>query len=49
MNVPDFENSINLIYDGAYKNLENIEGLHHSFSETDADFRSKDNITDEWS
>ena len=31
MNVPDLEKSINLIYDGAYMNLENIEGLHHFF------------------
>ena len=47
VNVQDLEKSINTIYDGAYKNLENIEGLHNSFIETVSQFKSKNNITDE--
>ncbi|WP_149240969.1 hypothetical protein [Dyadobacter sp. 32] len=49
MNINDqaLEKSISSIYDGAYKNLENIEGLHNTFTETVSDFKSKNNITDE--
>jgi GTP-dependent phosphoenolpyruvate carboxykinase len=47
VNIQELEKSITLIYDGAYKNLENIEGLHTSFTETVSDFKEKNNITDE--
>ena len=47
LNIQELEKSIASIYDGAYKNLENIEGLHTSFTETVSDFKSKNNITDE--
>jgi len=47
LNIQDLETSIAQIYDGAYKNLENIEGLHTSFVETVSDFKAKNNITDE--
>ena len=47
LNIQDLEKSISTIYDGAYKNLENIEGLHSTFTETVSDFKSKNNITDE--
>lgn len=41
------EKSIAEVYDGAYKNLENIEGLHSSFTETVSEFKSANKITDE--
>jgi len=47
LNIEDLEKSIATIYDGAYKNLENIEVLHTSFVETVSDFKEKNNITDE--
>ena len=47
LNIQELETSIAQIYDGAYKNLENIEGLHTSFVETVSDFKAKNNITDE--
>jgi hypothetical protein len=47
VNIQELEKSINTIYDGVYKNLENIEDLHHSFTETVSNFKSKNNITDE--
>jgi hypothetical protein len=47
VNIQELEKSITLIYDGAYKNLENIEGLHTSFVETVSNFKEKNNITDE--
>jgi len=47
LNIQELEKSIASIYDGAYKNLENIESLHTSFTETVSDFKSKNNITDE--
>ena len=47
LNIQELEKSIATIYDGAYKNLENIEGLHTSFIETVSDFKEKNNITDE--
>lgn len=47
LNIQDLEKSISTIYDGAYKNLENIEGLHSTFTETVSEFKSKNNITDE--
>jgi len=47
LNIQELEKSIATIYDGAYKNLENIEALHTSFTETVSDFKSKNNITDE--
>ena len=47
LNIQELEKSIATIYDGAYKNLENIEGLHTSFVETVSDFKEKNNITDE--
>lgn len=47
LNIQELEKSITLIYDGAYKNLENIEGLYTSFSEKVADFKEQNKITDE--
>ncbi|WP_439559175.1 hypothetical protein [Dyadobacter sp.] len=47
LNIQDLEKSLNDIYDGAYKNLENVESLHNSFTETVSDFKEKNNITDE--
>lgn len=47
VNIEELDKSISEIYDGAYKNLENIEGLHTSFVETVSDFKEKNNITDE--
>ena len=47
LNIEELEKSIATIYDGAYKNLENIEILHTSFVETVSDFKEKNNITDE--
>ena len=47
VNVHELEKSISTIYDGAYKNLENIEDLHNSFIETVSEFKSKNKITDE--
>jgi len=47
LNIVELEKSIATIYDGAYKNLENIEVLHTSFVETVSDFKEKNNITDE--
>jgi len=47
LNIEELEKSIATIYDGAYKNLENIEVLHTSFVETVSDFKEKNNITDE--
>lgn len=47
LNIQEIEKSIAVVYDGAYKNLENIEGLHTSFSEKVADFKEKNKITDE--
>ncbi|MCE7062860.1 hypothetical protein LZG94_22355 [Dyadobacter sp. CY343] len=47
LNIQDLEKSLGAIYDGAYKNLENVETLHTSFTETVSDFKEKNNITDE--
>jgi len=47
VNAQELEKSISTIYDGAYKNLENIENLHNSFIETVSEFKSKNKITDE--
>lgn len=47
VNLQELDKSLNSIYDGAFKNLENIEGLHHTFTETVSDFKEKNNITDE--
>ncbi|HEV7380594.1 MAG TPA: hypothetical protein VGN64_12420 [Dyadobacter sp.] len=47
LNIQDLEKSIASIYDGAYKNLESIEGLHTSFTETVSEFKEKNKITDE--
>lgn len=47
LNIQEIEKAITVVYDGAYKNLENIEALHASFSEKVADFKEKNKITDE--
>ncbi|GLU55071.1 hypothetical protein [Dyadobacter frigoris] len=47
VNVQDLDKSLNEIYDGAYKNLENIEALHVSFVDKVSDFKEKNNITDD--
>ena len=47
VNVQDLDKSLNEIYDGAYKNLENIEALHTSFADKVSDFKEKNNITDD--
>ncbi|WAC10695.1 hypothetical protein [Dyadobacter pollutisoli] len=47
VNVQDLDKSLNEIYDGVYKNLQSVEDLQTSFTETLADFKSKNNITDE--
>lgn len=47
LNIQSLEKSIAEIYDGAYKNLENIESLHTSFTDSVSEFRDKNNITDE--
>lgn len=47
LNIQNLEKSLNEIYDGIYKNLENVENLQNSFTETVADFKEKNNITDE--
>jgi RNA processing factor Prp31 len=47
VNIQELDQSLNSIYDGAFKNLENIEGLHTTFIETVSDFKTKNNITDE--
>jgi septation ring formation regulator EzrA len=46
-NVQGLDKSLNEIYDGVYKNLQSVEDLQTSFTETVADFKSKNNITDE--
>ncbi|SEJ54713.1 hypothetical protein SAMN04487995_5218 [Dyadobacter koreensis] len=47
VNVAGLDTSLNQIYDGAYKNLENIEALHLSFTEQVSEFKEKNNITDD--
>ncbi|MCE7067692.1 hypothetical protein [Dyadobacter sp. CY326] len=47
VNVENLDKSLNEIYDGVYKNLQQVEELHTTFTETVADFREKNNITDE--
>ena len=47
VNIQNLDKSLAEIYDGVYKNLENVESLHTSFSETVSDFREKNNITEE--
>jgi len=47
VNVQNLDKSLNEIYDGVYKNLQQVEDLHTSFTETVADFKEKNNITDE--
>ncbi|NIJ51089.1 hypothetical protein [Dyadobacter arcticus] len=47
VNVENLDKTLNEIYDGVYKNLELVEGLQTSFTETVADFKTKNNITDE--
>jgi hypothetical protein len=47
VNVDGLETSLNEIYDGAYKNLENIEALHTSFTDKVFDFKEKNHITDD--
>ncbi|MCE6988827.1 hypothetical protein [Dyadobacter sp. CY323] len=47
VNVENLDKSLNEIYDGVYKNLEIVETLHTSFTETVSDFKEKNNITDE--
>ncbi|QRR03102.1 hypothetical protein [Dyadobacter sandarakinus] len=47
VNVQNLDKSLGEIYDGVYKNLEQVESLQTSFTETLADFKTKNNITDE--
>ena len=47
LNIQSLEKSIAEVYDGAYKNLENIEALHTSFTDSVSEFKEKNNITDE--
>ena len=47
VNVAGLDTSLNQIYDGTYKNLENIEALHLSFTEQVSEFKEKNNITDD--
>lgn len=47
VNVQNLDKSLNEIYDGVYKNLQNVESLQNSFTETVADFKDKNKITDE--
>jgi hypothetical protein len=47
LNVENLDKSLTDIYDGVYQNLQHVEDLHVSFTETVADFKSKNNITDE--
>ncbi|SKC10232.1 hypothetical protein SAMN05660293_04207 [Dyadobacter psychrophilus] len=47
VNVQNLDKSLNEIYDGVYKNLQHVEDLQTSFTETVADFKEKNNITDE--
>ena len=47
LNIQGLDKSLTDIYDGAYKNLEHVETLHTSFSETVTQFRASNNITDE--
>jgi len=47
LNVQGLDKTISEIYDGIYKNLELVEGLHTSFTETVSDFKEKNNISDE--
>jgi len=47
LNVENLDKSLNDIYDGVYQNLQHVEDLQTSFTETVADFKAKNNITDE--
>lgn len=47
LNIQTLGKSLTQVYEGAHNNLENIESLHASFSETMSEFKSKNNITDE--
>jgi hypothetical protein len=47
VNIQDLDKTLSEIYDGVYKNLQVVEDLQTSFTETVADFKSKNNITDE--
>jgi hypothetical protein len=47
VNVQNLDKSLNEIYDGVYKNLQNVENLQNNFTETVADFKEKNKITDE--
>ena len=47
LNIENLDKSLNDIYDGVYQNLQHVEDLQTSFTETVADFKSKNNITDE--
>jgi predicted aldo/keto reductase-like oxidoreductase len=47
VNVQGLDKSLNEIYDGVYQNLQHVEDLQNSFTETVSDFKAKNNITDE--
>lgn len=47
VNIQDLDKTLSEIYDGVYKNLQIVEDLQTSFTETVADFKAKNNITDE--
>ncbi|GGC11902.1 hypothetical protein [Dyadobacter sediminis] len=47
LNVENLDKSLTDIYDGVYQNLQHVEDLHTSFTETVADFKAKNKITDE--
>ncbi|MCF0057778.1 MULTISPECIES: hypothetical protein [unclassified Dyadobacter] len=47
VNADGLDASLTEIYDGAYKNLENIEALHVSFTEKVSDFKETNKITDD--
>lgn len=47
VNVQGLDKSLDQIYDGAFKNLENIEALQNQFSDKVSDYKKTNNITDE--
>ncbi len=47
LNIQEIEKALTEVYDGAYKNLENIEGLHAIYSDKVSDFKEKNKITEE--
>ncbi|PWJ60106.1 hypothetical protein CLV98_101282 [Dyadobacter jejuensis] len=47
LNDQELQKSLNVIYDGVHKNLQTVEGLFHTFSDSVATFKLKENITAE--